>query len=66
MLPTFISVSSLTTGDLIGSIFGFVLLYTGLLVAEVYLMVKFTRLGPSSLHTGRYHFEQQDAAGTTA
>jgi len=66
VLPTFISVSSLTTGDLIGSIFGFVLLYTVLLVAEVYLMVKFTRLGPSSLHTGRYHFEQQDAAGTTA
>ena len=66
VLPTFISVSSLTTGDLIGSIIGFVLLYTILLIAEVYLMVKFTRLGPSSLHTGRYHFERQDAAGTTA
>jgi len=25
-------------------------------------MVKFVRLGPSSLHTGRYFFEQQKAA----
>jgi cytochrome d ubiquinol oxidase subunit I len=24
----------------------------------MYLMIKFARLGPSSLHTGRYHFEQ--------
>ena len=66
VLPTFISVSSLTTGDLIGSIIGFVLLYTVLLVAEIYLMVKFSRLGPSSLHTGRYYFERKDAEATTA
>jgi hypothetical protein len=25
-------------------------------------MIKFARLGPSSLHSGRYHFEQQVAA----
>jgi cytochrome bd ubiquinol oxidase subunit I len=31
------------------------------LIAEVYLMVKFARKGPSSLKTGRYHFEQNDA-----
>ena len=33
-----------------------------LLVVEMYLMIKFARLGPSSLHTGRYHFEQQQPA----
>jgi cytochrome d ubiquinol oxidase subunit I len=31
--------------------------YTLLLIIEVYLMVKFVRQGPSSLHTGRYHYE---------
>jgi cytochrome d ubiquinol oxidase subunit I len=61
VLPTFLSTSSLTAGDLIGSIIGFVLIYTVLLAAEVFLMVKFVRQGPSSLHTGRYHFEH-DAA----
>ena len=66
VLPTFISTSALTTGDLIGSIIGFVLLYTVLLIAELYLMIKFARLGPSSLHTGRYHFEQDATAETTA
>ena len=28
-------------------------------------MAKFARLGPSSLKTGRYHFEQQDNAKDT-
>jgi cytochrome d ubiquinol oxidase subunit I len=62
VLPTFLSTSTLTTGDLIGSIFGLVLIYTVLLIAEVYLMLKFVRQGPSSLHTGRYHFEHEIAA----
>jgi len=30
-----------------------------LLVIELYLMFKYARLGPSSLHTGRYCLEQQ-------
>ena len=51
--------SSLTSGDLIGSILGFVVLYTLMLIAEMWLMVRFCRKGPSSLGTGRYHFEQQ-------
>lgn len=59
VLPTFLSTSSLTQGDLIGSILGLVLLYTVFLIAEMYLMVKFVRKGPSSLHTGRYYFERQ-------
>ncbi len=57
VLPTFMSASSLTTGDLWFSIISITLFYTVLLVIEVYLMLKFARLGPSSLKTGRYHFE---------
>ena len=57
VLPTFLSASSLTPGDLIGSIAAMVALYTLFLIVEVYLMMKFIRRGPSSLHTGRYHFE---------
>ena len=58
VLPTFLATSSLTTGDLIFSLAGFLTFYTLLLVIEVFLMVKFARLGPSSLGTGRYHFER--------
>jgi len=59
ILPTYFSTSNLTTGDLIGSLVAFIVLYTVFLIAEMYLMTKFVRLGPSSLHTGRYHFEQE-------
>ncbi|HSO62832.1 MAG TPA: cytochrome ubiquinol oxidase subunit I [Desulfobacterales bacterium] len=62
VLPTLLSSSTLSTGDLIGSIAAIVLLYTAFMIAAAYLMVKFVRLGPSSLHTGRYHFEQGHAA----
>jgi len=62
VLPTLLSTSTLSTGDLIGSIIALVVLYTAFMIAAAYLMVKFVRLGPSSLHTGRYFFEQQKAA----
>jgi cytochrome bd ubiquinol oxidase subunit I len=62
VLPTLLASSSLTPGDLIGSIAALVLLYTVFMIAAAYLMVKFVRLGPSSLHTGRYYFEQPKAA----
>ena len=58
VLPTHLSASSLTPGDLWGSIAALVAFYTLLLVVELYLMIRFARLGPSSLHTGRYHFER--------
>ncbi|SNY92701.1 cytochrome bd-I ubiquinol oxidase subunit 1 apoprotein [Cohaesibacter sp. ES.047] len=58
VLPTFLAASSLTIADLIFSLTGFMLFYTILLVIEMWLMFKFARLGPSSLHTGRYHHEQ--------
>jgi len=57
ILPTALSVSSRTADDLYWSLGGFIAFYTGLLIVEVYLMLRFTRMGPSSLHTGRYHFE---------
>jgi len=61
VLPTFLSASSLSMADVIGSLIGLVVFYTVLLAVELFLMVKFIRLGPSSLHTGRYHFEQAAA-----
>lgn len=63
VLPTFLATSSLTTGDLIFSITSFVIFYTVLLAIAAYLMVKFVRMGPSSLGTGHYHFEKLEAAG---
>lgn len=58
VLPVHLSASSLGTHDLWGSLIALVAFYSLLLVVELYLMIKFARLGPSSLHTGRYHFEQ--------
>ena len=57
ILPVNMSVSSLTVNDLYFSIFGLATFYTVLLIIELYLMKRFIKLGPSSLHTGRYHFE---------
>jgi cytochrome bd ubiquinol oxidase subunit I len=58
ILPTYQSASSLTTGDVIFSLSGFVILYTALLIIEMYLMLKYVKLGPSSLGTNKYHFEK--------
>ncbi|MFA7619467.1 MAG: cytochrome ubiquinol oxidase subunit I [Thiohalomonadaceae bacterium] len=60
VLPVNLSTSTLTTGDLAFSLIGFVGFYTLLLCVEMYLMFKYARLGPSSLGTGRYHFEEKD------
>lgn len=62
VLPTHLSASSLSAGDVWGSLTALIAFYSLLLVVEMYLMIRFARLGPSSLHTGRYHFEQQPAA----
>lgn len=58
VLPTAIANSTLTVGDVLFSMILICGLYTLFLVAEMYLMFKFARLGPSSLKTGRYHHEQ--------
>jgi cytochrome d ubiquinol oxidase subunit I len=57
VLPTALSASSLSVTDVALSLAGFVVFYTALLVADLYLILKYARLGPSSLGTGRYHFE---------
>ena len=61
VLPTAMANSSLTAGDILFSMLLICGLYTLFLVIEMYLMFKFARLGPSSLKTGRYHFEQPAA-----
>lgn len=62
ILPTWMSTSNLTPMDLYISLAGFIGFYTLLLAVEMYLMFRFARLGPSSLHTGRYHFELPQVA----
>jgi len=47
LLPTHISASSLSAANIWGSIAAFVGFYTLLLVAELYLMFKYARLGPT-------------------
>ncbi|MCL2918326.1 cytochrome ubiquinol oxidase subunit I [Shewanella litorisediminis] len=61
VLPTFMSASSLNPSDLWFSIISITLFYSVLLVIELFLMFKYARLGPSSLKTGRYHFEKLEA-----
>ena len=63
VLPTHLSVSSLTPANIYGSLAGFVSFYTVLLIIEMYLMVKYARQGPSSLGTGRYHGEPAKLQG---
>lgn len=57
ILPTFLSTSTLSASDVYNSLTALIIFYTLLLIIEVYLMLRFVRQGPSSLHTGRYHFE---------
>ena len=49
ILPTFMGASSLSSGQVMTSITGFVLFYTTLAVVELYLMVKYIRLGPDGM-----------------
>lgn len=59
VLPTHLSTSTLGIGSIAFSLAGFIVFYTGLFIAEMYLMFKYARLGPSSLGTGKYHLERQ-------
>ena len=49
VLPTYLGTSSLASSDLWISLAGFVLFYTALAIVEVYLMIKYIRLGPDGL-----------------
>ncbi|MDR3425583.1 MAG: cytochrome ubiquinol oxidase subunit I [Alphaproteobacteria bacterium] len=46
VLPTFLSASSTAAGNVVVSLCGFILFYSALLVVEMFLMVKYVRLGP--------------------
>lgn len=59
ILPTNLSTSNLDPSSVYLSLAGFVGFYTLLLVAEMYLMFKYARLGPQCLHTGQYGKEQE-------
>lgn len=46
VLPTHISPSTIGASSVLASLIGFIVFYTGLLIAEMYLMFKYARLGP--------------------
>lgn len=54
VLPTFLGVSSLSPKDLWISLSGFALFYSVLAVIEVFLMVKFVRIGPDYLQEKKH------------
>lgn len=51
VLPTFMGASSLSVGQVLTSLTGFVCFYTILAIVELYLMVKYIRLGPDRMVT---------------
>lgn len=51
VLPTFMGASSLSRGQVLTSLTGFVVFYTVLAIVELYLMVKYIRLGPDRMLT---------------
>lgn len=58
ILPTHMGVSTVSSEQVLFSIISIAAFYSVLLVIEMFLMFRFARLGPSSLKTGKYHFEQ--------
>jgi cytochrome d ubiquinol oxidase subunit I len=46
VLPTFLSASSITVGQVGLSLAGFIVFYTALAIVEIFLMLKYIRLGP--------------------
>jgi cytochrome d ubiquinol oxidase subunit I len=62
ILPTFLGTSSLSAHDLWISLMGFVVLYTGLAIVEVYLMLKYIRLGPDGYFNKKPKSSTQGAA----
>jgi len=58
ILPTGVAHSSLAPGEVLFTLILICGLYTLFLVAEMFLMFKFARLGPSSLGSGKYHYEK--------
>ncbi|MBE8167989.1 MAG: cytochrome bd-I ubiquinol oxidase subunit CydA [Shewanella sp.] len=65
ILPTHMSASTLDPSEIWFSIITITVFYTILLCVEVFLMRKFILKGPSSLQTGRYHFESPQSPADT-
>jgi cytochrome d ubiquinol oxidase subunit I len=49
LLPTFLGVSTTSAANVWMSLLGFVVFYTSLAAADVYLMLRMIRLGPDGL-----------------
>ena len=62
ILPVHLSTSTLSVDSVMGSLIGVVLLYSALLVVEMWLMTKLIKTGPSYLGTGRYFFERNQTS----
>lgn len=61
VLPTFVSASTLSVWDLVFSLVLICGIYSFFIFVEAYFMVKYATIGPSALHTGKYHFEKVGA-----
>ena len=59
-LPTDLSSSALTAGDVATSMAIFVIIDASLFAVMLFLMIKYARKGPSCLGSGKYHFEQEN------
>jgi cytochrome d ubiquinol oxidase subunit I len=58
LLPTNLSSSTISQWDILVTVVIFMLFDLALVAVEMFLMFKFARLGPSSLHTGKYDLEK--------
>ncbi len=51
VLPTFLGVSSVPKSHVLSSLIGFIILYSTLLVVDIFLMSKYIKMGPNKLVT---------------
>ena len=49
ILPTALGISPVSYDHVLASLLGFVILYTALLIVDLYLMVKYIKIGPEKL-----------------
>lgn len=61
ILPTFLSASSVDAGHVLVTLTAFIIFYTFLALIDVFLMVKYTRLGPVAALEGGEHEHKEEA-----
>jgi len=49
ILPTFLAVSSISKSQIFTSLFGFIILYSVLLIVDIFLMTKYIKMGPDKI-----------------